>query len=94
MLAVVRTAPGVIEVNYLWLPTWIGMNAALMRDVEAHMKAHTVLGQPLNEETLRGLHNEVVLYLSARFPGLTGLGQYLNGLATVDVVDDGQEDQG
>lgn len=92
MLAVVRTAPGVIEVNYLWLPTWIGMNAVLMRDVEEHLKSHIVMGQPLNEETLRGLHDEVVLYLSTRFNSLDGLGKYLNGLAAVEVVSDGQED--
>ena len=93
MLAVVRTAPGVVEVNYLWLPTWIGMNAALMRDVETHMKAHVAVGQPLNDETLRGMHNEVVLYLSTRFPDLAGLGQYLNGLTAVEVAKDAQEER-
>jgi hypothetical protein len=92
MLAVVRTAPGVIEVNYLWLPTWIGMNAALIREVEEHLKSHIVMGQPLNEETLQGLHEEVVLYLSAKFNSLAGLGQYINGLDAVEVVSDGQED--
>ena len=36
MLLVVQTSPGVIELTYMWLPTWLGMNADLKKKVEAH----------------------------------------------------------
>jgi hypothetical protein len=92
MLAVVRTAPGVVEVNYMWLPAWIGMNSALLREVEAHVRDRAV-GQALTDETLQWLHHEVVSFLCARFPVISGLESYLNGLMSVGAVD-AQEDQG
>jgi len=82
MLAVVRVARGVVEVNYMWLPSWIGLNTQLLADVGKHMQGKAQ-GKVLNEDTMKALHMEVVEYLCARFPTVEGLYEYLNGLRAV-----------
>lgn len=81
MLAVVRTGEGAIAVNYLWLPTWVGMNAALVRDIDAAV-GEKFVGQALTDETLLAAHERVVQYVTERFK-LTGLKEYLDGVRQV-----------
>lgn len=82
MRLVDRIGPGHIGLNYMWLPTWIGMNTALIKDIEAHLST-TLLGQALTEEVLESAHDEVIRYLAKRFPQ-GGLFEYLDGLKFVE----------
>ena len=82
MRAVVRTEPGRVELNYMWLPTFIGMNKNLKDRLEARL-APKLEGLPLTEETLQTAHNEVVAFIVAECPGVEGLDDYLDGLKYV-----------
>lgn len=86
MLAVVpdRDQAGVLELNYSWLPTWIGMNAPLLKEMEEKLKTDMV-GQPMSPESLLRLHDRVIDFLEARFPHITGLRDYLEGLKFVEL---------
>jgi hypothetical protein len=55
VLAVIKAAPGVVELNYMWLPTWIGLNSALLQEIGDHLRAHAI-GRELDEHTLLDLH--------------------------------------
>lgn len=88
MRAVVRTAVGVIEVNYMWLPTWIGMNSSMLKDIHAKLVS-LIEGMEITPATLDRMHEMVVDEIVALNPSVDGLREYLDGLKYVRI--DGQE---
>jgi hypothetical protein len=83
MRSVVVVGPGELELNYMWLPTWIGMNTALKAEIETALQPKLV-GQPLDNDTLDWAHEQVVLILEGKFPELTGLRDFLDSLKFID----------
>lgn len=90
MRTVVHVDRGVLEVNYMWLPAWIGMNSLLLEEIGKHMQSKAV-GRELNDTLLDELDTEVISFLMKRFPTIKGLGGYLVGLRGVE-FDDGVEE--
>lgn len=92
MLAVVHSEHGVVEVNYMWLPSWLGMNSVLMKELGEHLRGKAE-GKELSQSTLLELHYELLRYLDEKFPDIKGLSACLQGLQNV-VIDGGEESQG
>ena len=84
ILAVVQTSSGVLELNYSWLPTWMGMNASLKKEIEDALGKELV-GKPLDEFGLLDAHACVVDFLVQRFPQITGLRDFLDGLRYLSI---------
>lgn len=82
MRAVVVTAPGTLELNFTFLPTFIGMNALLTRELEQAVQ-NKIVGKEWSEETFDFAHDLVLDFLSAKFPELVGLREYLDALKYV-----------
>ena len=82
MRFVVRTQPGHIELNYMWLPTFIGMNEHLIREIEGRLGPH-LKDQTLDDDLLNRAHNLVVDYVSRKFQHVAGLREYLDDIANV-----------
>lgn len=70
------------ELNHQWLPTWLGINAHLRRELEDHLREKLV-GMVVDEALYERADELVLAWLSARFPDLDGLGDYLEGLKFV-----------
>lgn len=87
-----RTGPGKLELNWTWLPTWVGMNEALIREIEEMLSA-TIVGQDLTEELLDLAHQAVLEILVNKFPSMTGLFEYLDGIKYVTQDGNTQENQ-
>lgn len=83
MKLVQRTGPGEVSLNYMWLPTWIGMNGQLIKEIGEHISPIFV-GQPLTDEILDRAGDAVVQYLSGKFPNIKGIFEYLDGLKYVE----------
>jgi hypothetical protein len=83
MRLVLLTSPGVLELNYMWLPTWLGMNAATKAAVESELKSK-VAGLPATEDNLDTINDALLELLTERFP-IAGLRDYLDGLKFVRV---------
>lgn len=79
MRTVVPTEDGILEVNYMWLPTFIGMNNQLKKEMEEAIK-DKIEGKVLSEELLNEADNLVIEYLEKKFVTIEGLRDYLNGL--------------
>lgn len=94
MRLVVETEPGVVELNWTWLPTWLGHNRAFKEEMEAHINkwaaANGIIGSMCTAETLDRIHLEVRRVINERFSEPRGLAEYLDGLRFVD--DCGQEE--
>lgn len=79
MRTIVATTDGVIELNYLWLPTVIGMNSSLKRDMEKALKC-SLEGLTLDEAGLDRVDAMAREYLIHKFPSIVGLDKYLDAL--------------
>ena len=82
MRLVDRTGPGVLSLNYMWLPTWVGMNAQLIKEIETAI-SDGIVGKPLDEGTLDAAHFAVIEFLGKKFPNITGMFDYLDGVKFV-----------
>lgn len=82
MRFVERTAPGQLSLNYMWLPTWVGMNSALVAEIEAKISP-AIVGRTIDEETLQLAHEAVLDALAEKFPEQAGLFDYLDGIKYV-----------
>lgn len=78
-----RNAPNSIGLNYMWLPTWIGMNKALLKEIEDYVTP-VLLGQELTDETLCKADEAAIQFLVQKFPDISGLFEYLDGLKYVE----------
>ena len=84
MRLVVQTDPGVLELNYTWLPTWIGINNAFKNEMEKKLKAE-IVGLTLDERGLEKAHRLVIDYICEKNPGIKGLYEYLDAMKYVHV---------
>lgn len=83
MKIIVRTGPGAVGLNYMWLPTFVGMNTALVREIEAHV-APFLVGKELTDEVLDFAGEAALDYLVKKFPSVSGIFEYLEGLKYVE----------
>lgn len=70
------------ELNHQWLPTWIGINAHIRKELEDHLREQ-LLQAPIGDELLARADELAIAWLAARFPDLEGLADYLEGLKFV-----------
>ena len=84
MRLVVSPEPGVVELNYTWLPVWIGINTPLKNELEQAI-ADKLVGRKLTEETLDEAHELVVDFFAQRFPALKGLRDFLDSIKFVTI---------
>lgn len=67
----------------MWLPTFVGMNSALVSEVDAQL-SQLYVGKALTEELLEESSQRVVRILTEKFPSLKGLFDYLDGIKYVE----------
>lgn len=77
MYLVVEEEPGIYALNYMWLPTWLGMNTKLIQEIEDDLKF--ALAGMTPEQATRA----IISYLEKKFPTLPGLRDYLDGIKFV-----------
>ena len=70
-----------VELNYMWLPTWLGQNMKFKREMEEALGSR-IRGMELTEENLDKIQDMVLDYIVKKFP-IPGLFDYLDGLKFV-----------
>jgi hypothetical protein len=76
----------VVELNYMWLPTWIGQNAQFKQKLETDLRSQ-IEGLELTESNLDKIDRMVLDYIVAQHTHVEGLFDYLDGLKFVRLVD-------
>jgi hypothetical protein len=82
MKMVVAAGAGELELNVMWLPTWLGMNTALHQELEADLTPQ-IVGRVLDEATLELAHEAVLDFFERKFPNIEGLRDYLDAIKFV-----------
>ena len=88
MRLVVATDPGVVEFNWLWVPTIIGMNSEAKNRLEKKISPMFV-GMKLTEKILDEMHSIVLEEICQEFNYVKGLKEYLQALHHVALQDPG-----
>jgi len=70
-----------VELNFMWLPTWLGQNAKFKQQLERDL-APQIQGMEMTEPNLDKIHDMVLDYIVEKFP-IPGLFDYLDGLKFV-----------
>ena len=86
MRLVVATDPNTVEINYTWLPTWLGLNEQLIRKLSDRLRSIAV-GRPLDDKTLALLEERLIDLLEEEFPYIERLGDLLRAVHNIDIVD-------
>jgi len=82
MRLITRTGPGEVEFNFMWAPTFIGLDSTVKKEIEKHMGPKLV-GKTMDDDTLDWAHDEVIDFLCQRYGGIPGLRDYLDALKFV-----------
>jgi hypothetical protein len=83
----VSATGNVVELNYMWLPTFIGQNAAFKKKLEQDLRGQ-IEGLELTPVNLDRIHGMVMDYILEEFK-IEGLFDYLDGLKFVQAGTDG-----
>jgi len=84
MRVVVATLPGVLELNWQWLPAFLGMNTQLKNEIDRELRVQ-IVGRPMTEDTLDWVHDQVVALILRKFPGVQGLREFFDGLKNISI---------
>lgn len=82
MRFVIRTSPGVVELNYMWLPTFLGLDPHLKKELEKEL-APMLEKQEMTDEVLQAASDHAVDFICKRYAALTGLRDYLDAVKFV-----------
>lgn len=85
--------PNTVTINYAWLPTWIGLNQALLSDV-ANQLLEEFSPRPLRQDTLNEMEIRLIDLLSDRLkmPDLRNLLYALRGTSPLASSEAGHEE--
>ena len=78
---------GAIELSWMWLPTFIGQNYAVMRALGEAWKERFPGGVRSDDAGLDEMHNFTIDWLCEKFP-LPGLKDYLKAIENVQEEQD------
>lgn len=82
MKLVVRARDGKLELNWMFLPTFLGMSSITKTQVE-QMLEKRFDGRTINETLAREMHNAVVDFLCEKNP-IPGLRKYLLAIEHIE----------
>lgn len=82
MLLVVPTDHNTVEVNFMWLPSWLSFNKSTM-DRLNKVVAEYLVGKSMTEEYLKAAHDLVVKEIATMHPHFKGIDDYLDALKFV-----------
>lgn len=81
MRLTVEESPGVISLNFMWLPTWIGINHGIKKQIEQKI-GPLFKGRDLDDATLDELDEAIIEELQKTFPEIQ-FSDYLRAICHV-----------
>lgn len=82
MRFITETEPGVFELTWTWLPTFIGMNTAMKKEIETEV-APLITGKHATDDVLEAAHDKIIEIICRKFQR-PGLKDYLEAIKFVD----------
>lgn len=87
-MRVVQVAPdGAVELSWMWLPTFIGQNYPVTKELGDAWKGAYPEGLPNTSEGLDELHSFTIEWLAKKF-AIEGLSEYLDAISNIKEQND------
>jgi hypothetical protein len=74
---------GALELNWMWLPTFIGQNHMVCKELAGVWREWYPRGFPVTEEALDEIHDKTIEWFAQRFK-IEGLGDYLHAIECIE----------
>lgn len=68
-----------VEVKYMFLPTFLGLNTVLLQEMEKKI-APMLVGKEATDDVLDAANDAILDFIEARFPDIEGLRDYLDAM--------------
>ena len=81
---VVPSVDGGLEINFSWLPTWLGLNQPMLKVLDAGLQ-EAFQGRKFTPELMVEMNQKVIELLTQEFPAIKGLDKLLSALAHVRI---------
>ena len=88
MRAIQVSKDGAIELNWMFLPTFVGQNYAVLKELGEFWKKAYPEGILFSDSDLDELSDLTLVWLSERFPAIIGLLPYLQAIKHVEQDDE------
>lgn len=72
---------GVLELNYMWLPTWLGMNHKFKKDLEKKIADEVVHKTTADLDEINQIVIDAIVEMH---PAISGLRGYLDGIKFIE----------
>ncbi len=82
MLTIVRSGPGKVELNFMWLPAFIAYDTVLKKRIEDELSPK-LMGKELTDDTLQWAHDAVLDIVCSVHHAIPGLRDYLDAIKFV-----------
>lgn len=83
MRVVQVASDGALELNWMWLPTFIGQNHMVCKELAGVWREWYPNGFPATEEDLDAIHDRTIDWFEQRF-NIKGLGEYLHAVECIE----------
>lgn len=83
MRVVVVSEPGKVEWVWSWMPTFLGQDPGLKRELEKTI-GEEFIGKPLTNDTLDHMHERVLDIICNKHSSIRGLRDYLDAIKYVE----------
>lgn len=84
MELIVPNGPNSAEINFSWLPTWLGLNQPLLSTMDARLQ-EAFAGHAMSPEILLAMHSKLIDLLVEEFPNIKGLDKMLHAIKHVHI---------
>ncbi len=82
LVTITETNPVTVAFNFMWAPTFIGMDNALKKELEARIGPELV-GKEMSDTVLDAAHDKIVAIILERYSAIEGLRDYLDAIKFV-----------
>ena len=84
MRLVVAEGPGVVSLNFMWLPAWLALNNVLKQQIEDGL-GPILQKREMSDETLDEAHEWILCFFEQKFPAIENLRDCLDAVKYVRI---------
>ena len=78
-MRLISVSGSAVEVNYMFLPTFLGLNSLLLQEMEKEI-GPMLVGKEPSDDVLDAAHDAILDFIEKKFPDIEGLRDYLDAM--------------
>jgi hypothetical protein len=79
LVVITETKPFTVSFNFMWAPTFIGLDNSLKKELEERIGPELV-GKEVSDKVLDEAHDKIVAFIVEKYSAIEGLRDYLDAI--------------